>query len=291
VCSSDLALWFTEIGANAVGRMTLDGTFTEFPLPVAGAFVGEIVAGPDGALWLTEQEGDAVDRVAVDGQITRFPLPVDSLPGPIVAAPDGALWIAERNRGVIARMTTDGVVTAEHPLADPTADPFALTVGPDGALWISELENDAVARMTLDGTVTREIRLPGGRPVSAAAGPDGALWVAENGGQIARVDIGFDPPVELLPAAFKAVAGFPSERTVARFTDADPNARPQDYAASIDWGDGTTSAGFVRRTAEGFTVRGLHAYFLPGSYRVVVRLAEAADGHQLGRVVSEATVR
>ena len=240
---------------------------------------------------MTEQEGNAVDRVALDGQITRFPLPTpNSLPGPIVAGPDGALWIAERNLGAIARMTTDGVITAEHPLANPTADPFALTVGPDGAIWISELEDDAVARMTLDGTVTREIRLPGGRPVSAAPGPDGALWVAESGGQVARVDIGFDPPVVLAANAFTAVAGFPAERTVARFTDADPNAAPRDYSTTIDWGDGTTSAGFVRHAADGFNVRGLHAYFLPGSYRVVVRLVDAASGRQVGRVVSEATV-
>ena len=67
---------------------------------------------------------------------------------------------------------------------------------------------------------------------------------------------------------------------MARFTDADPNAAPRDHSTTIDWGDSTTSAGFVRHAADGFKVGGLHAYFLPGGYRVVVSLANAASGRQ-----------
>jgi virginiamycin B lyase len=287
----DGALWFTETHANAIGRITLDGSISEYPLPVPGAFAADITPGPDGALWVTEQTGNAVDRVALDGTVTRFPLArPNQLPGPIVAGPDGALWFAERNEGLIARMTTDGVVTAEYPLPHPEDDPFELAIGPDGALWISLLQGDAVARMTLDGTVTRQIGLPGGRPIGLTTGPDGALWVAEASGHVARVEIGFDPAITAVPAPFSALAGVPFAATVARFDDADPTTRPQDYAVSIDWGDGTTSSGTVRRGDAGFSIRGEHAFPLPGTFRVVVRLLDAATGKPLARVVSRATV-
>jgi streptogramin lyase len=47
-------LWFTEHrrGSN-LGRVTLDGTVTEFKVPDAGSLSG-IVAGPDGNLWITD---------------------------------------------------------------------------------------------------------------------------------------------------------------------------------------------------------------------------------------------
>jgi hypothetical protein len=46
---------------------------------------------------------------------------------------------------------------------------------------------------------------------------------------------------------------------VATFTDADPNGIVSDYTASIDWGDGTTTAG-VLGGGPTFTVTGTHIY-------------------------------
>lgn len=48
---------------------------------------------------------------------------------------------------------------------------------------------------------------------------------------------------------------------VATFTDADPDGAVGDYAARIDWGDGTSSAGTIVGPASGrFTVDGTHVY-------------------------------
>jgi virginiamycin B lyase len=35
---------------------------TEFPVPTAKSFPGEIAAGPDGNLWFTENEGNKIGR-------------------------------------------------------------------------------------------------------------------------------------------------------------------------------------------------------------------------------------
>src|SRR5262249_55409685 len=63
----DSNMWFTE--QNAIGRISLDGTLTEFP--AAGA--SNIVAGQDGNLWFTEPS--AIGQITPAGQITEFPLP------------------------------------------------------------------------------------------------------------------------------------------------------------------------------------------------------------------------
>src|ERR1700684_2873465 len=46
-------VWFTELGANVIGRSTLTGEMTEFT-GLAGP-AETIAAGPDGNLWFTEQ--------------------------------------------------------------------------------------------------------------------------------------------------------------------------------------------------------------------------------------------
>lgn len=289
----DGAIWFTEARGDKIGRLAADGTFTEFPLPTRSAFAGDIMAGPDGALWFSEAGADKVGRITTAGEITEFPLPAGTLPGPIVTGPDGALYLAERNTNAIARMTTAGVVTDEFPLATEFADPFDLLAGPDGKLYVAQLSGDSIARMTFGGVVEREFRLPSGRPDALTLGPDGAIWFSEGSlGQLGRLDIRFDPPVTAAGVTFHARAFVPATRTVATFTDADPNARPGDYAATIAWGDGTRSGGTVRRAPDGtFEVRGRHTYFRAKTFRVVVRITDGVGHGVDARVESEAVVR
>jgi streptogramin lyase len=42
----DGALWFTEFGANQIGRITTAGVITEFPIPTAGSEPQGITTGP-----------------------------------------------------------------------------------------------------------------------------------------------------------------------------------------------------------------------------------------------------
>jgi len=56
-------LWFTELGANQIGRVTTSGAFREFPIPTAGSYADGIAAGPDGNLWFTEFYGNKIGVV------------------------------------------------------------------------------------------------------------------------------------------------------------------------------------------------------------------------------------
>lgn len=50
VAGPDGALWFAEGEGNRIGRITVTGTLTEFPVPTP---FGQPV-GPDGNLWFTD---------------------------------------------------------------------------------------------------------------------------------------------------------------------------------------------------------------------------------------------
>lgn len=68
--------------------------------------------------------------------------------------------------------------------------------------------------------------------------------------------------------------------TVATVTDTDPNANPAGFAATIGWGDGSTSSGTVAAAGPGtFTVSGTHTYSAAGTYTFGVQVTDP-DGNK-----------
>ncbi len=53
---ADGALWFTEYGLDAIGRVTTSGMMSEYKSPVTGLELAGIAAAPNGALWFCEPE-------------------------------------------------------------------------------------------------------------------------------------------------------------------------------------------------------------------------------------------
>jgi streptogramin lyase len=198
-------LWFTETGADRIGRMTPAGVLTEFPLPavtvpdeVFGSPPGPtaITTGPDGALWFTGIPGE-VDRITTAGVVTEFAVPLVLPPAgspagtagtpatltAITAGPDGALWFTGVP-GEVGLITTAGVVTefAVPDIPPPAGSPSgtagtpatlsAITEGPDGALWFTGVPGE-VGRITTAGVVTEfavpEVPPPAGSPAGTAS--------------------------------------------------------------------------------------------------------------------------
>ena len=183
----DGALWFTEYYGSAIGRCTLTGEITEFPLPNRAPW--GIAAGPDGNIWFTESGFAGLGRLTPAGVLTEFPLSdPDSSPDEIVVGPDGALWFTE-SAGRIGRMSTDGALKEFTVFSVPTGL-SGITVGPDGRLWFIETGAHKIASMTTDGTIV-EYPVPGTfLPREITAGPDGALWFTDVGvGMIFRVSL------------------------------------------------------------------------------------------------------
>jgi hypothetical protein len=81
----------------------------------------------------------------------------------------------------------------------------------------------------------------------------------------------------------------PVSGTVATFTDANPTAATADFTASINWGDGSTSAGAVSGPAGGpFSVAGSHSYAEDGTYTIRVTITD--DGGSQATATSTASI-
>jgi virginiamycin B lyase len=82
---ADGAMWFVELSGNMdgrqpdgnrVGRITMLGQVTEYPIPSQSGSPINIAVGPDRNIWFTK--GSLIGRVTPDGVITEFPLPAGS---------------------------------------------------------------------------------------------------------------------------------------------------------------------------------------------------------------------
>lgn len=90
---------------------------------------------------------------------------------------------------------------------------------------------------------------------------------------VSAVRVGTAP---LQTTSVKSVAG--AKRTfagrVATVRDPTPFSQPTEFRATILWGDGSRSAGAIRRRGTAFEVVGTHRYRRAGVYRVAVRIVE-----------------
>ena len=60
--------------------------------------------------------------------------------------------------------------------------------------------------------------------------------------------------------------------TVATFADPDPTTTSTDYTATVNWGDGTSSAGTISGSGGNFTVTGGHTYGVAGAFPISVSI-------------------
>src|SRR2546423_1681414 len=119
VTGPDGNLWFTESGqpppeasAAAIGRITPDGTITDFFLPDPNAGPYGIAVGADGNLWFTERFANLIGKMTPSGVLTEYPLGTPlAQPWDITALPNGDLWFTEENVDQVGVITAQGWVT------------------------------------------------------------------------------------------------------------------------------------------------------------------------------------
>jgi cyclophilin family peptidyl-prolyl cis-trans isomerase len=73
---------------------------------------------------------------------------------------------------------------------------------------------------------------------------------------------------------FAATPGAAFNGVVATFTDANPTPNSNDFTASINWGDSTTSTGTVVSSGSGFQVLGSHTYAVAGDFTVTTTITD-----------------
>jgi len=104
----DKALWFAERDANAIGRLTVGGKYTEFPTNYEYGGPSGIALGPDGALWFSDfNDRFGIGRLSAKDTFLFFSVP--SVAGEfrqITAGPDGAMWFSSYLGAGVGRITT-----------------------------------------------------------------------------------------------------------------------------------------------------------------------------------------
>ncbi|HWF35471.1 MAG TPA: hypothetical protein VG295_08855 [Solirubrobacteraceae bacterium] len=218
--------------------------------------------------------------------------------------------------------------TATYPLGDSITLPVssALTVTPTVSLadasftnhtWDSLTETGQVKALAFDVqlgsfsvsgvTLWPGVDVSAGPLFDTGAVPLGSLDlndIANNTWQLGGFNHQTDGPFTLSPDPLpvmttKTVApveGAPfNNQVVATFVDPDLSGVPGDYTASIDWGDGNTSAGTITQSGGMFSVSGSNTYAEEGNYNVNVTVQDTdttnvhATAHS-GAVVSDAVL-
>jgi streptogramin lyase len=239
-------LWFTEYNprhGNKVARITTGGAITEYPLPTPSAFPFFIAKGPDGNLWFTENGASQIGKIDPGtGAITEYAIGAGKAPGPIIAGPDGNLWFLENTAsGAIGVINTSGTLVAEYPVS-LAGFPEGLVAGSDGALWLAQYYPNSIARVSTKGVVSLvQLTVSNAAGNDLAVGSDGKLWIVDAvAGEISRLSAVGGTGKTITPTHGIAFNG-----SVASFKDGTPTATKADFAAAINWGDGTKSAGTV----------------------------------------------
>src|SRR5206468_1768535 len=91
-------------------------------------------------------------------------------------------------------------------------------------------------------------------------------------------------------AGVTAAEGAAFAGAVATFTDSNTANVAGDFIATIDWGDGTATAGTVSGGNGTFTISGTHTYAEEGAFSVKATLTEDAPGTATATANGTATV-
>jgi virginiamycin B lyase len=193
VVGPDGALWFSIDDRdgdqpNSVGRITMAGSVTTFPLD-AGHAVARLAPGLDGNVWFTD--GPRVARITPTGTAQTVALPAGGCPFALASGPDGRVWFTEPCADKVGRIGPTGNVR-EWTTPSPLGRVSDVTAGPDGNVWFTEASN--IGRITPDGVITEFPPYGASAGIqgdtSLVVGWDGRLWFPNSDGVVAATVAG-----------------------------------------------------------------------------------------------------
>jgi streptogramin lyase len=189
---SDGNLWFTDYSRGRIGRITPQGSITEYSVGACCPF--DITTGPGGDLWYTVGDDNGklnasyIGKTTLQGKSTLYPLfsRDHRIPQSITQGSDGNLWFTgdsinlhDQGDGFIGKMTPAGKITLIHLGANSI--PVDITTGTDGNLWFTENDSLFTGVVQLNPSTLKLTKYPLAHSdlLSITTGPDGNLWFTD----------------------------------------------------------------------------------------------------------------
>ncbi len=284
-------LWFADSGNHAIGMITTAGVITEFTQGLTASDVPDgIAAGADGNYWFTDPSDnpDPIGRITPQGVITLYQTPTSpAAPMGIAPGPDGNIWFTESAASQIGQAVLP--TSINNPLGQPAnvvatvpasfviatfADKSAATNATNFTASIDFGDgSNGFGFIVPDPNVVGGYRVLVSHTYASVGNFTARVTIGTGTGALPPVlaTIGSTNPIQVAGNAVDGIVGRRSNTLVATFTDLDTTATLADFAATIFWGDGTSSSGFVytfNSTAGGpqFAVYAGHVFGSAGSF-------------------------
>lgn len=282
----DGRLWFTEAGSALVGAIS-PSTFdvTQYPVPSPGGITQGITAGSDGNLWFSEPGTSRLGRITPSGAVTEFETPTaPSQPWGVTTGPDGNVWFTEAGADQVGQ-----VVLAKLIVVTPST--IMTQAGVSSLLTVASFKSAALNPQTGDftavidwgdGTQTTNptisalgsgaFSVSATKTYTAAGNYQAKVTIHDAAGATATTNSAVTVAFAATGSNITPVEGQPFSGQVASFTDPLTTGQVGQYAATIDWGDGTgsTPGVVIFQGGTAFNVNGSHTYGDEGAYALTV---------------------
>ncbi|MBI3832127.1 MAG: Virginiamycin B lyase [Planctomycetes bacterium] len=193
IAGPDGNLYFAEMAASKIGRITMKGEIAEYPIPTKDSKPYGLTVGADKNIWFAESGGNKIGKLDIKtGKVDEFPIPTaDSFTRELSSGADGNIWFAENKGNKVGKLDIKTGKIDEYPIPTAGSQPVGVGAGPDGNIWVCLFKVGKVARVTPKGEIT-EIALSAAdtQPFCISGGPDGNVWVALQKNRVARINVG-----------------------------------------------------------------------------------------------------
>ncbi|MBS7655949.1 hypothetical protein KEJ50_05565 [Candidatus Bathyarchaeota archaeon] len=183
-------IWFTEHNNERIGKFTLDGSFTEFKLPVGSRPWGIAWSKDDGKIWFTDEFSNVISRLSSDGRLEMFMLPFEYNAGPrgIAVQNKTFIWFTMYAKGSIGLLyeDEDGYKVKEWKLASRAGKlpgPIAIIYSEESGAWYLDYERDVIGNIpSPSSNLTLEWWLQlNSRPWDLSIDSFSRIWFTESG--------------------------------------------------------------------------------------------------------------
>jgi virginiamycin B lyase len=207
-------LWFTETGANAIGRInpTTGQYLGHIPVPTPNSGPQSITYDPaNGLIYFTEGLAGKIGSLnpatgAISDNITLSNSASTPIPNGITYSPaDHKIWFVEQVAKAIGVYDPANPTSSVAPIylagASASPVPTAMTLGSDGNLWIAETGSGQFQSYNpASGTFSQAYSLPassgngGARINGITSGPDGNIYFTVGRFSVGQIDW-FNPSI------------------------------------------------------------------------------------------------